>query len=232
MKVEKILEYQELDKELYNIQKQEKLNENKVKAKEFYQSYTQSKESCAEFEKKAEALLADIEKIKKQYQQQEDKLNEFMGKNLESMAKEEISKINQLKDKLSQNIVILEKNLSALASKMNAILSGHNRAYKTLTESKQEYEKCKQAYDEDVKAYEKEKEEFSKKLQVLEKDIEPKIMEAYKKVRNNNLFPVVVPLSGSMCGRCRVELPFANIEKLNEQGTIICEHCGRIIYKA
>ena len=114
---------------------------------------------------------------------------------------------------------------------MYDILSGHSKAYKTLSESKQEYEKYKQSYEEDLKMFEKNKEEYTNKLKVLEKDIEPKIMEAYRKVRNNNLFPVVVPLSGSMCGRCRVELPFANLEKLNEQGTITCEHCGRIIYK-
>lgn len=231
MKVEKILEYQEIDKELYNLEQNLKNNESKKQAKEHYDAYSQSKEACADFEVKAEQLLADIEKIQKQYQLQEDKLNEFMNKNIDSMSKDEVSKINQLKEKLSQNISILEKNLSALATKMNFIVSGHNKQYKILNDSMVEYDKCKKQFDEDKKKFENAKEEYVKKLQAVEKEIEPKVMEAYKKVRNNNIFPVVVPLSGSLCGRCRVELPFANIEKLNQQGTIICEHCGRIIYK-
>ena len=28
-----------------------------------------------------------------------------------------------------------------------------------------------------------------------------------------------------------MELPFANITKLNEEGVITCEHCRRLVYK-
>ena len=56
-------------------------------------------------------------------------------------------------------------------------------------------------------------------------------MEAYIKRRKENVFPVVVPLTGNSCGGCHVELPYANITKLNEEGLLSCEHCRRLIYK-
>ena len=54
----------------------------------------------------------------------------------------------------------------------------------------------------------------------------------YKKRRNDNIFPVVVPLEGkNFCGRCRMELPMAAISKINDTGVITCEHCKRLVYK-
>lgn len=78
---------------------------------------------------------------------------------------------------------------------------------------------------------EQEKVEIEKKLKSLEKNIDGKLLEAYKKRRGENIFPIVVALNGNSCGGCHVELPFANIVKLDSEGILICEHCRRIIYK-
>ena len=137
----------------------------------------------------------------------------------------------QLKDKLNQNIQILEKNLASLAERMNATLAEFNKAVKTINSSKEDYAKYKQAYDEDVKQIDREKAQVAYKLKAISADIDTKIMEAYLKRRKENVFPVVVPLKGNSCGGCHMELPYANLTKLNEAGVLSCEHCRRIIYK-
>ena len=73
--------------------------------------------------------------------------------------------------------------------------------------------------------------EIAGKLKELSKSIDSNIMQVYQKRRNENVFPVLVPLNGNSCGGCHMELPFANITKLNEEGVITCEHCRRIVYK-
>lgn len=232
MKIEKILEYQNLDREMFGKEKELKENENKKKANSLYDDMKTAQERSYKLENKAGQILAEIEKVKKQYQIQEDKMNEFLSKNLESISKDEIAKLSQLKDKLSQNIQILEKNLASLAESMNGVLSEFNKAIKTINSSKEEYAMHKKAYDEDVVQVEKEKEKIAVKLKALSADIDPKIMEEYTKRRKENVFPVVVPLRGNSCGGCHVELPFANLTKLNEEGMLSCEHCRRLIYKA
>ena len=232
MKVEKILEYQNLDREMYNIEKQLKENENKKKANELFESMKDAQTRSYKLEDKAGAILAEIEKVKKQYQIQEDKMKEFLSKSPESLSQEEVNKLSNLKDRLFQNIQILEKNLSSLAESMNAVLAEFNNAVKLINTSKEDYAKFKQAYDEDVKVIDKEKEKIAVQLNEISKDIDTNIMEAYTKRRKENVFPVVVPLKGNSCGGCHVELPFANLTKLNEEGMLSCEHCRRIIYKA
>ena len=232
MNVDKILEYQNVDREMFNIEKSLRENESKRKANELYESMKNAQSRSYKLEEKAAQILSEIEKVKKQYDIQEEKTKEFLAKSPDTLSKEEVLKISQLKDKLNQNIQILEKNLASLAESMNAVLSEFNKAVKLINSSKEEYAKHKQAYDDAVKEIEVEKSKIASKLKGVAVDIDSKIMEAYLKRRKENVFPVIVPLKGNSCGGCHMELPFANITKLNEDGILSCEHCRRIIYKA
>ena len=65
----------------------------------------------------------------------------------------------------------------------------------------------------------------------IAKSIDNNVIETYQKKRNENIFPVLVPLNGNCCGGCHIELPMTNLIKLNEEGIVTCEHCRRIVYK-
>ena len=104
MKIEKILEYQNLDREMFGKERQLKDNENKKKVNSLYEDMKNAQDRSYKLEERAGQILAEIEKVKKQYQIQEDKMQEFLSKNLDVVSKEEIAKITQLKEKLNQNI--------------------------------------------------------------------------------------------------------------------------------
>ncbi len=231
MKVEMILKYQSLDSDMFKIEKSLRENQNKKMADKLRENIKNAQERSVKLEENAGKLLKEIEKVKSQIQVQNQKMQEFLGKDIEEMSKVEIDKLFSLKEKLNQNLVILEKNLTSLAENMNAILADFNKTKKTFNTAREEYAKRKLAYDEDVKSIEKQKSEIAVKLKELSKTIDATIMEAYQKRRNENVFPVLVPLNGNSCGGCHMELPFANITKLNEEGVITCEHCRRIVYK-
>ncbi len=230
MNVEVVLKYQSLDSELFKLEKGLKENQNKKVVDSLMENMKKAQVRSVKLEESAGKLLGEIEKVKSQVKIQETKMNEFISKDLEKMSKEEIEKLNTLKDKLNQNLIILEKNLAALAENMNAVLADFNKTIKTFNSAKEEFGKRKQAYDNDVKAVEGHKKEIVDKLNEISKSIEPNIMEAYQK-RRKEMFPVLVPLNNNCCGGCHMELPFANITKLNEEGVITCEHCRRLVYK-
>ncbi len=231
MKVDMILKYQSLDREMFKIEKGLKDNQNKKMADTLRDNIKNAQERSVKLEENAGKLLNDIEKVKSQIKTQEQKMQEFLNKDIEKMTKGEVEKLASLKDKLNQNLVILEKNLTALAENMNAILADFNKTKKIFNSAKDEYAKRKEAYENDVKSIENQKSEIAGKLKELSKSIDSNIMQVYQKRRNENVFPVLVPLNGNSCGGCHMELPFANITKLNEEGVITCEHCRRIVYK-
>ena len=158
------------------------------------------------------------------------KMDEIFAKDVEKFSEQEIEKLMQLKDKLLQNLSILERNFAKLAENMNALLSDFNKTKNAFKMAKEQFSVSKQNYDKAVEEAEPKKQEISKKLASLEKGIDAKIIDAYKKRRNENIFPVVVALAGNCCGGCRVELSMANLSKLKEDKILTCEHCHRIIY--
>lgn len=236
MKVEQILEYQKLDREMFKLEKELRENPHKKKANQLHETMKSAQERSVKLEEKAGTLLAEIDKVKKQLKIQQDKMAEFMAKDLNSLSKADIEKMASLKDKLAQNLQILEKNLSSLAETVNSVLADFNKTIKTFNTSKEEFAKCKAEYDNDAKNVEGQKSEIASKLQVIAKEIEPSVMEAYQKRRKENIFPVVVPLmeegkGNYFCGGCRTQLSFASINKIDGEGYVNCDHCRRIIYK-
>ena len=237
MKVEQILEYQKLDKDMFKLEKELRENSNKKRANALHENMKTAQDRSVKLEERAGALLSEIDKVKKQLKIQQDKMNEFMSKDLNSMSKEDVEKLAILKDKLNQNLQILEKNLTSLAENMNAVLADFNKTIKSFNMAKEEFAKCKAEYDKEVKAVEEKKGEIAAKLADLAKNIDSTFMQSYSKKRKENIFPVVVPImeegKGSyFCGGCRTQLSFASISKLNEDGFVNCDHCRRIIYKA
>lgn len=231
MKVEKMLEYQSLDSEMYKIERQIKENKNKIVADKMQESIKNAQSRSVVLEDKAGKLLSEIDKVKKQLKMQDDKMQEFLQKDLSKMSKAEVEHLTLLKNKLAQNLQILEKNLATLAENVNAVLSDFNNTIKTYNMAKEELAKSKSAYDNDLKAIESKKTELEGRLKQLAKDCDNRLLEAYLKKRRENVFPVLVPIAGNSCGGCRVEMPYISILKLDEEGVLVCEHCHRINYK-
>lgn len=231
MNIAQLLDYQKLDRELFNIEKRLKDSKNKALASEMYDNMKTAQEKSHKLEEKAGNILVEIEKIKNQYKIQEDKIGELTDKNIDGLSKEEIEKFSAIKDKLSQNLIILEKKLTALAENVNAILSEFNKTIKIFNSSKEQYSLSKSAFDKEAEGVEQEKKQIMQKLAIQAKNIDAKLMESYTKRRSENIFPVVVPLNGNCCGGCHMELPYANISKLESDGILTCEHCHRLIYK-
>lgn len=231
MNIQPILEYQKLDSDLFKIEKKIRESKSKSTAGEMFESMRQAQERSRKLEEKAGGVLGELEKIKKQYKIQEDKLSELEGKNVELLSKEEMDKVEVVKDKLAQNLAILEKNLTSLAESVNGLLAEFNKTIKTFNSCKEKYSQCKTQYDNEVQEVEKDKNEITAKLESLSKEIQPKIMDAYTKRRKENIFPVVVPIKGNCCGGCHMELPYAQISVLEREGVFSCEHCHRLIYK-
>ena len=150
-----------------------------------------------------------------------------------------------------------EKEISAVAQSLSALFSKLNALEKQIVEMKKQIEtKFSQFEEARVKlariqkiiqtnkpAYEQEKSEiadsitkFDKELAIIAKDINKELVDRYKKKRAQDKagrgYDIVVKLTHNRCGGCHFELPLSMIHKIETDGYIICEECGKIIYKA
>lgn len=232
MNIEAILKYQKLDEELYKVEQKLINSPYKKKANELTAIAKKSQIKSAELEAEAEKMIAEIADIKEKYAINQKKANEMLAKKLDDLSFEDIEKYNLLKSKILSNLGILEKMLQKSAEGINKILSEFNSTKKAFDEARNQYNLCKQKMDEEAKVLEPEKDRLKKELLILEKGVDAHIMSEYKKKRNDNIFPVIVPLEGNnFCGRCRMELPKVALSRIKETGVITCEHCKRFIYQ-
>lgn len=232
MNIESLLKYQKADEELYKVEQKITNSPYRKKANELAGLAKRAQARSTELEAEAERLIAEIADIKEKYNFNKSKSDEMLGKNIEDMSVEELDKLNTLKSKLLSNLNILEKMLQKSAEGINHILSEFNKTKKLYDDAKAKYDECKLKIAEETKTLEPEKEKIRKSLLVLEKEVDPAIMAEYKKKRNDNIFPVIVPLENdNFCGRCRMELPKVAISRIKDVGVITCEHCKRFIYK-
>lgn len=230
MEINKILEYQTLDSELFKLEKSLRENADKKTASQMQNNAKIAQERSYKLDEKAKELQKEYYNAKNQYAIQKKKMDEIFAKDMDKLSNEEIDKLIKLQEKLSQNLSILERSFAKLAENMNALLSDFNKTKNAFQMAKEQFALSKQKFDKAQNDAMPKKQELAKKLSALEKGIDNKIIEAYKKRRAENIFPVVVSLAGNCCGGCRMELSVANLSKLKEEGILTCEHCHRIIY--
>lgn len=232
MNIESILKYQKKDEELYKVEQKLENSPYRKKANELLGVAKRAQTTSIELENEAEKVIAEIADIKNKYAANKSKTDEVLASNLEGLSVEDIDKLSALKSKLVSNLNILEKMLQKSAENVNHILAEYNKTKKSYDDAKTQYAVCKEKIDEETKLLSPEKEKIKKELAALEKDVDAKLLEEYKKKRADNIFPVVVPLeNNNFCGRCRMELPKAATSQIKEMGVIICEHCKRYVYK-
>ena len=232
MNIESILKYQKLDEEVYKVEQKLVNSVYRKKANELASIAKKSQAKSTELENEAERLLSEIEEIKSKYKLNDQKTKELLNSKPENMSLEDIEKMSALKGKLLNNLGILEKMLQKSAENINHILSEFNKTKKLYNDAREQFAVCKQKIDEETKELEPEKERLKKDLQKLESTVDAELLAEYKKKRNDNIFPVIVPLEGEkFCGRCRMELPMVALSRIKETGVITCEHCKRLVYK-
>lgn len=232
MDLTQLLKYQDTDAKLFSIEQKLVASPHKKKANELALLAKKAQTKSTELENEANNVLKEIDELKNNFNQNKKSLDSLLKKELDSLSMEELDKLSTFKGKILSNLNSLEKMLQKSAEKINSILVEFNKTKKMYDSAKAQFEECKAKIQEETKMLEPEKEKLKKELLELEKAVNPKLMEEYKKRRNDNIFPVIVSLEGkNFCGRCRMELPMAAISKINDTGVITCEHCKRLVYK-
>lgn len=137
-----------------------------------------------------------------------------------------------------KNALQLQERLRAAKTELNKILAeieALSAEYKKMMEQGKAANRQAKEYSEKYKALQSsraaEVEALNAALAELAKGIPAATLEKYRQKRHENVFPVLVPLTGGMCV-CGMDLSLAQQEKLQGGNVIECEHCRRFIYRA
>ena len=102
---------------------------------------------------------------------------------------------------------------------------------KTLAAQKQ-FKESGQKYTEFKASKAESKQEVLARLEAIEKEVDPAVMALYKQKRADKIFPILYEYAGAgFCPNCRTEISKLAESNLTKTGVIVCDNCGRLLYK-
>lgn len=128
-------------------------------------------------------------------------------------------------------IQIAKKKISEAEEAIKALQENLEKTSKDLEERKKDLEIKKKELDEIVAETEKEENELISESEKLSKNIEPRLLNAYKRIRSNVKNGLaVVTFDRDSCGGCFNKIPpQRQLDIRMYKRIIVCEHCGRIL---
>ena len=222
--IDKILKYQDLDRQIRALEKESSNMEEKQIMNKMIAYVKDAQNKSAQLESQAKQLVDDYQKVKSEY--------DLALKNIQNLvdSKTQNDRTVNLINTYSSDLYMLERKLNIIVNKSQEILKQFSVAKNNVLKAKQKHKECKEKYDSKINAINPKIKKLRQEQKKLEPEIDEKALAKYKNVLNDNIFPVFVPVAGNLCGGCRMEIPMGKMDKLKNDGYIVCEQCGRFIY--
>lgn len=227
---ENLIHYQQLEGKILQLKRELEKNEAKQTFNKVAVMFKDAENKALEQEQKALKTLKEFEKNQAEYNLVVMELSNLVKLNLEELSESEVNKQIEKANKLNTTLTNLERSLSAQAEAVNSILKDfetNKNNYKNyrikLAELKVAVNNLIQSVTPEIKALEQE-------MAKCEKQIDANLLNKYKHLRQDKIFPAFVPLNNNACGGCSMQLPAALLNKLKDNHYLECEQCRRYIY--
>ncbi|GAB4199321.1 MAG: C4-type zinc ribbon domain-containing protein [Bacteroidia bacterium] len=198
-------------------------------------------DAVAGLQTRVHKLKSDIDSLEQKISEKKNKIKDFQA---------DIKKFEQQQNKVRNNreYEALAKEIEYLNLEIQLAEKQIKEAKAAIEEKKKYLEVAEKEYEErgkDLEAKRKELEEIVKETEIEEKEllkqskeaaaqIEQRLLNAYKKIRENVKNGIAVAVvERDACGGCFSKIPPQRILDIKAHNKIIvCEHCGRILVDA
>lgn len=165
--------------------------------------------------------IADSQSLIKKYEEQQ--MNVRNNREYDSLTKEV--------EYQNLEIQLAEKRIGEYTEQLGIKNTSINEAKAKLDQRKADLEIKKSELDDIVKETQVEEENLLSKVDAIEKEADPRLLTAYKRIRGNARNGLsVVPIERDACGGCFNKIPPQHqMEIKMHKKIIVCEYCGRIL---
>lgn len=232
--LEKLMEYQRVDKEL-------KALDDALRSSEDFKKYSQARkflktvaETKDQIDDKAKSLIALCAQLEAAYATLLEEEAEFKdvgeGKDLTT-----VSYIKKKAHELSVKLANLENEIAKLNADLGELTVQYKKLVKQNNLMKEQRDESREKYEALVKEQEAERAAIEKRLAEIAKDIPEEYMNRYLEKRKDNKFPICYEIEiggkGSVhCTACGTEFSSLQLSKLKQDGFIECENCRKLIF--
>ena len=230
--IKPLLEYQTREREKLNLLAAVDGGKTKRELDEATRARETASSTVKQLANDAEVLLGHFETASKNLAEIFKKLETY-GKGAKSGDEEAVTSDMTFVSGLLSKVSGYESQLADIATKSQTIKNVYEKAVVSAKKAAEVMATASVKYQNETKGIAPKIAEIDADLKKLAAAVDSSLMERYKLIRKQaKKGDVVVPIAGNSCGGCRFELPSSLIHTVASRGYIICEECGKIIYKA
>lgn len=234
-KFKAIIDYQRKDIELRKINLTIEKDEALASMNANKRAFNEAKQALSDCESEAAVQLENYAELQKYIADIEATFADIDGVEVEG--EEEIAQRFRKLESLRAKFGSAEKKLHDIEDKSKSVCAKRADALKSGKSAKQKHEEARARHEKLVSSKAGEVNKLKAELAEMQKSLDPKLLEEYKKLAAENKFPPFVPAAGDEkknqynCGGCGLNLPQKGNAMLKDQGYFRCENCRRIIVK-
>ncbi|MDD3831842.1 MAG: hypothetical protein PHW00_04220 [Clostridia bacterium] len=226
-----VLEYQQTDGKLRAIEKELNNSAERIRYKKLAENLKSAEDTVRKMEIKTNELNIMLTNLEKKLQSSKLSMNEFASNVDHCIDLQELEYLTKKVSDLGKTVNGYEKEINAVTVQIEDMSKKYDNFRQNYPTAKKQTDDARTAFRTLLSTRQAEMDELKKQLEQLEGKIQPEIIEEYKKLKNQGIFPPFVPLIGAnQCGGCSMEIPSAQVFTLNEKGLLKCENCRRIVY--
>ena len=228
--IEQLLKYQDVDAGLRKIETElsgSDARKKAVSAKKYLESVD---ETVNGLDVKAAELAHMYEKLQNESKVLADQREEFIGALEHAEDENALNYLAKKADELYNKVKNLTQEAGKVAEAMQAIYKEYAGIRNNIKTAQTQYAENGKIYNELKASRQDERTAIEKELTALEKNVEPSLMERYKKKRALKIFPILYEVRENVCGACNMELPKSVLAQLKNGEVIECDQCGRLLY--
>ena len=225
-----LLEYQKVDGQLLKIEQEVAASEEQKKFAQANKFMRSAPERFEAQDRRAVELTALREELARRSEDIARQIAEYSD--LDEMVEEggDVSFYKKNAQALLERLRNLKGELQKLNADIAATVEEYERFKKQGVAMQKQYKEYKAKREELVASRKDEVAALRAKLADLAKNLPAETLAKYDQRRKEHIFPIIVPLNGSMCV-CGMDFPLALTERLDGGNVVECEHCRRFVYK-
>lgn len=233
--IKPLLAYQEKEKEKLQLIAGVEGGRFKRELDEASRTIENSKRALLALENDAKVLAGVYESVNKNLNEVFDKIKAMEAANNNPSGEDEATQALAFMSALLSKVGSYENQLMDIHSKINTKVAAFEEAKAQVVKAQKGVSVYQAEYEKQKKAIEQAVAKINSELEVLAKAVDKNLLEKYKQIRKSDkqqrAVDVAVALTNNRCGGCHFELPLSLIHSVSANGYIICEECGKIIYK-
>ena len=227
--IRRLVELQKIDEEIYRYKKE--LEEKPAQLAVLEQQFESKKAGLKKLEEKSKSLMVERKSFEIDLQSKEESITKANAQlSLLKTNKEYTAKMSEIENLKADKSQVEEKILLSYdeVDNLNALI---NKEKAAVAEEEKKYLAQKKFVDDTLKEFQEKIKTLEVERQQITPDVSKTNLDRYEKILVNKHGLAIVPVVGSSCGGCFMNVPpqVTNDIKSHDR-LVLCEMCARILY--